>query len=165
MCSSLPGRKNEKNTANNFGSCSRFETTRPTSTQLTKNKMKFFAALMLLGGAAADRVTMETDVLVAESYTNWVGTELAADVKSANTMNVYFMMKHDANDLAVLEKTLYAVSDPDSADYGKHLSLEEVRPSARLCIVLHCVIVTSGAEIDYVADPATECVLPPLAFL
>ena len=92
--------------------------------------MKLFTTMLLLGGSAAafaDRVIMEDDVLVADTYTNWASVELAESDKASNTMDVFFMMKHDEADLEKLEKTLYAVSDPDSPAYGNHLSLDEVR--------------------------------------
>lgn len=90
--------------------------------------MKVLAALFLGAmSASAERVTMENDVLVSDTYRNWVSSEVAADTKATETMNVFFMMKHDADDIKTLEETLFAVSDPTNERYGQHLSLDELK--------------------------------------
>ena len=47
---------------------------------------------------------------------------MSADAK----MTVFFMMKHDRRDVKALEQKLLAVSDPRSAEYGQHLSTDEL---------------------------------------
>ena len=42
------------------------------------------------------------------------------------TITVHVMMHHTPERLAALEKTLYAVSDPQSPQYGQHLSLDDL---------------------------------------
>lgn len=42
-------------------------------------------------------------------------------------MTVHLMLRHSPADVEELERTLVAVSDPRSAQYGQHLSLEQLR--------------------------------------
>jgi len=71
---------------------------------------------------SANRITMEPSIEFSESYTNWKSHAVSADAK----MTVFFMMKHDQRDVKALEQKLLAVSDPRSAEYGQHLSTEEL---------------------------------------
>ena len=65
---------------------------------------------------------MEPSIEFSESYKNWKSHSVSADAK----MTVFFMVKHDQRDVKALEQKLLAVSDPRSAEYGQHLSTDEL---------------------------------------
>ncbi len=77
-------------------------------------------ALSLLAVTFAERVTMGARVAPSLSWTK-VGPAL-----SNERMTVFAMMRHNKDDVAILEKKLYAVSDPRSPEYGHHLTLAEI---------------------------------------
>ena len=65
---------------------------------------------------------MEPSIKFSKKYTNWMSNAVSMDAK----LTVFFMMKHNPRDVKQLEEKLLAVSDPRSAEYGNHLSTEEV---------------------------------------
>lgn len=71
---------------------------------------------------SANRVIMEPSIKFSKSYQNWKSHTVSADAK----MTVFFMMKHNQRDVQALEQKLLAVSDPRSAEYGQHLSTDEL---------------------------------------
>ncbi|XP_076023855.1 tripeptidyl-peptidase 1 [Genypterus blacodes] len=75
----------------------------------------------------------DQDVLIPKDWTH------SGAVSPTEELELTFALKQQNVDL--LEETLRLVSDPDSAQYGKHLSLEEVsflvRPSALSQKVVH----------------------------
>jgi tripeptidyl-peptidase-1 len=69
------------------------------------------------------RVTLEPGKY-AQPNVRWT-REPTPPARNAS-MALNFMLKHEASDVQRLEKTLLAVSDPDSPRYGQFLTLEEV---------------------------------------
>eukprot|EP00756_Hemistasia_phaeocysticola_P041410 Hpha_TRINITY_DN16915_c2_g1::TRINITY_DN16915_c2_g1_i1::g.53851::m.53851/K01279/TPP1, CLN2; tripeptidyl-peptidase I len=76
------------------------------------------AALTASGG----RVTMEAGASVG-SAPNWKRGERCV----SGTVDALFMMRMSQTQAAELESTFWAVSEPDSPRYGKHLSREQLR--------------------------------------
>mmetsp|Transcript_129338 Transcript_129338/g.258237 ORF Transcript_129338/g.258237 Transcript_129338/m.258237 type:complete len:583 (+) Transcript_129338:84-1832(+) len=61
---------------------------------------------------------------IASAWSGWkVGERAAPD----EDMTVHLMLRHPPSAIEKLERTLVTVSDPRSALYGKHLSLEQVK--------------------------------------
>ena len=87
--------------------------------------------LVAVGAAAAtSRGLLEGEVLPAGDITpnGWrVGARC-----SDETMSLSFLLRHDDEQMRILEHTLFAVSDPSSARYGRHLTLDEVTKIAAL---------------------------------
>jgi len=96
--------------------------------------MKGFAYIALAALAAVSthahvglRVPLDEHIITPSSA--WQAspiTSSASFAMPAEHMTVYFMMKHEKQHVQELEAIFYAVSDPDNAMYGKHLSLEEI---------------------------------------
>jgi len=93
--------------------------------------MKLFLALALLVvGASASGVQLEPELvtmapsgkMARHAQALWTMDEKKPVATATITVNV--MLKHEAGDVAALEETLYAVSDPNSPKYGQHLSKE-----------------------------------------
>jgi len=79
-----------------------------------------FLALVAIS-SANPRVSLEPEIRAPASWT------LAGPAPVDGDTTVYFFLKHPIGAEARLEKTLLAVSDPRSTEYGKHLSNEELR--------------------------------------
>jgi len=76
-------------------------------------------------GFSASRMTLETDVSPWNPATSSWRKIGAVPPTQALTLQVPLTIDGAARD--ALEKTLYAVSDPDSASYGKHLGHEALK--------------------------------------
>ena len=74
---------------------------------------------------SSTRVRMEPDLRVSTVSTR--GWTRAGRCISADEIELLFMLRHGEDQVAELEATLYAVSDPESPRYGQHLTREEVR--------------------------------------
>ena len=91
----------------------------------TMSRAYVLAALLVLGCAAASSAFVLQDRVEKESWgvapARWVrGARVSAD----HPIELTFAIKQ--TNLAELERTVLDVSDPDSPNYGKHLSLEAV---------------------------------------
>ena len=83
----------------------------------------FLALATLAATAQAANVQLESSVKTFSSP-NW---KVGARVGNSDTVDLFVVLKHEKAQLAALEKQLYAVSDPSSPDYGKHLTIDEVK--------------------------------------
>jgi len=78
--------------------------------------------LALLVAASAGRIGMESDVLFG-SAPNW---SRAGRAGAEDEVTATFMLKHSDMQLAKLEETFWAVSDPKNPRYGEHLTQSQV---------------------------------------
>ncbi|XP_068582389.1 tripeptidyl-peptidase 1 [Cebidichthys violaceus] len=105
------------------------------NTLLTLSIASLFSSLAWSGYLERDQ-----DVLIPDDWTH------AGRVNPSEELELTFALKQQNTDL--LEETLRLVSDPDSAQYGKHLTLEEVsslvRPTALTQKVVHRWLQSNG---------------------
>merc|ERR1712166_1467875 len=87
---------------------------------------KLVAALFLLAmiGAFASPIASERLAIESETSSLPVGWELGSRSPSSQPIRLMFGLKQQ--NLAQLEQTMLAVSDPESARYGQHLSNQQV---------------------------------------
>jgi tripeptidyl-peptidase-1 len=91
--------------------------------------MKSFALKTLLvamaaSSSSATRVAMERDMPVLSQTDSW---SLVAETPAAEPVSALFMLKHVPAQLAELEETFWAVSDPKNARYGQHLTRDQTQ--------------------------------------
>ena len=87
---------------------------------------RMMASALLVAGVAAfsePRMGMEKDV---ERHSSTLGWRLGARCASSEEVEYTFMLSHTDAQIRTLHETLMAVSDPDSASYGHHLTRDEV---------------------------------------
>ena len=82
-------------------------------------------ALLATGATAFSeaRVGIEKDV---ERHSSALGWRLGARCALSTQIEYTFMLSHTDAQIRTLHETLMAVSDPDSASYGHHLTRDEV---------------------------------------
>jgi hypothetical protein len=116
--------------------------TYPSSTSEAKTSAFFVSAAPVLVGMEQGAATVES--------AEW--TRVAAKPSPDERIVVRIMMRHEASDVAQLEATLYAVSDPASPRYGKHLQNEEVAAmtpiSAAKTNAVRAFLAKGGATIE-----------------
>ena len=114
--------------------------TYPSSTSEAKISASFVSSPP--GYVAMEQATVES--------AEW--TRLAAKPSPEQNVVVRIMMRHEASDVAQLEATLYAVSDPASPRYGKHLTNAEVAAmtpiSAAKASTVRAFLAKGGATIE-----------------
>ncbi|XP_032402461.1 tripeptidyl-peptidase 1-like [Xiphophorus hellerii] len=100
----------------------------------------FFVPLLFGSLVSSGFLEYDQNVILPQDWTQ------AGQVDPSEQLELTFALKQQNVDL--LEETLRRVSDPDSPQYGKHLSLQEVsslvRPSALTQKVLHRWLQTHG---------------------
>ncbi|XP_028252198.1 tripeptidyl-peptidase 1 [Parambassis ranga] len=87
------------------------------------NSLLTFSVTLLFSSVWSGYLEYDQDVLMPQGWTH-VGR-----VDPAEELELTFALKQQ--NVHLLEETLRLVSDPDSAQYGKHLSLEEVASLVR----------------------------------
>jgi len=82
-------------------------------------------AITSYGANSEPRVVLEHGISVNDGVdpSGWARHNRAS---ASETINLIFMLRHDAANLKAFEETLFAVSTPGNPRYGKHLSREEV---------------------------------------
>ena len=80
-------------------------------------------AFLSVSAAAQQRVVLEPDASALGQTARWLDS---GRCHGKDTVNIMVMMQHSPQQLAILEKTLLAVSDPTSSAYGQHMTQAEV---------------------------------------
>jgi len=81
---------------------------------------------VLSAKSTATMIATKVLALLPCIVTAWSGWRVSERAAPDEDMTVHLMLRHSPSAIEKLQRTLVAVSDPRSTQYGKHLSLEEL---------------------------------------